>query len=125
LIVLDLDNFKSVNDRVGHLSGDAVLAEVADRVRGVMRSADIACRVGGDEFAVVMPESSLEDAEHVANRIARTVSERPLAEKHTLYMSAGVAELRENDDGKTLFERADEALYRAKHAGKARTIAAS
>jgi diguanylate cyclase (GGDEF)-like protein len=125
LIVFDLDNFKSINDQIGHLTGDAVLAEVAARVRGVVRTADIACRVGGDEFGVIMPETSLADAEHLANRIARTVAERPVGQSHTLYVSAGVAELRPNDEATELFERADEALYRAKQAGKSRTIAAS
>ena len=102
-----------------------MLAEVAARVRGVVRSADVACRVGGDEFGVIMPETSLADAEHLANRIARTVAERPLGRGHTLYVSAGVAELRAEDDVTELFERADEALYRAKQAGKSRTIAAT
>jgi diguanylate cyclase (GGDEF)-like protein len=125
LIVFDLDDFKSVNDRLGHLKGDAVIAQVAERVRRVVRSADIACRVGGDEFAVIMPETSIGDAEHLANRIARTVAERPLGQGETLYVSAGVAELRPDDEGNALFERTDEALYRAKQAGKARTIAAS
>jgi diguanylate cyclase (GGDEF)-like protein len=125
LIVFDLDDFKSVNDRLGHLKGDVVLAQVAERVRRVVRSADIACRVGGDEFAVIMPETSIGDAEHLANRIARTVAERPLGQGETLYVSAGVAELRQDDEGNALFERADEALYRAKQAGKARTVAAS
>src|ERR687888_2706879 len=58
LIVFDLDDFKEINDRIGHLAGDAVLSEAADRVRDVVRTADIACRVGGDEFAVILPESS-------------------------------------------------------------------
>ena len=58
LVVFDLDDFKSINDRIGHLAGDAVLAETARRARGVVRSADIACRVGGDEFAVLLPEAS-------------------------------------------------------------------
>ena len=114
LIVFDLDNFKSINDRVGHLTGDAVLAEVAARVRGVVRAADIACRVGGDEFGVIMPETSIEDAEQLANRIARTVAERPLGQGDTLYVSAGVAALAPDDDANLLFERADEALYPAK-----------
>src|SRR6185437_7440188 len=56
LVVFDLDDFKDVNDRIGHLAGDAVLAEAAARVRDVVRSADVPCRVGGDEFAVIMPE---------------------------------------------------------------------
>jgi diguanylate cyclase (GGDEF)-like protein len=125
LILFDLDNFKTINDRIGHLTGDVVLAEVGSRVLGVARAADIACRVGGDEFGVIMPETSIEDAEHLANRIAETVGERPIGQGHTLYVSAGVAELREEDDPNALFERADDALYQAKHAGKARTIAAS
>jgi GGDEF domain-containing protein len=69
LILLDLDDFKVVNDRIGHLAGDAVLAEVAERVREVVRSADIACRVGGDEFAVILPESTLEDADQLYARL--------------------------------------------------------
>jgi diguanylate cyclase (GGDEF)-like protein len=124
LIVFDLDNFKAINDHVGHLVGDLALAEVAKRVQAAVRSADIACRVGGDEFAVIMPESGLADAELIANRIARAVAERPLGQGHTLHVSAGVAELKTQDDGNALFERADEALYRAKQAGKGRTVAA-
>src|SRR3954469_12790292 len=69
LIVLDLDDFKAINDRIGHLSGDAVLAETAERVRDVVRSADIACRVGGDEFAVILPESSTADADQLYHRL--------------------------------------------------------
>ena len=124
LIVFDLDNFKQINDRIGHLTGDAVLAEVAARVRGVVRESDLAGRIGGDEFGVVMPETGLIDGEHLANRIARTVAERPFGGGHKLFVSAGVAELRAEDDATELFERADDALYRAKKAGKSRTIAA-
>jgi diguanylate cyclase (GGDEF)-like protein len=124
LIVFDLDNFKAINDQVGHLFGDLALAEAARRVRAVVRSADIPCRVGGDEFGVIMPESGLADAELIADRIARTVSERPLDHGHVLRVSAGVAELMGDDDPNALFRRADEALYRAKQAGKGRTIAA-
>ena len=62
LVVFDLDDFKDVNDRIGHLAGDTVLAEAAERVRSVVRSADVACRIGGDEFAVIVPESPLSAA---------------------------------------------------------------
>src|SRR5213079_2286603 len=109
LIVFDIDDFKIVNDRVGHLAGDAVLAEAAERVREVVRTADIPCRVGGDEFAVVMPESGLQQAEQLFGR---------------LHISAGVAELKSDDDSITFFERADEALYRAKDAGKGQSMTA-
>src|SRR5205823_280902 len=68
LIVFDLDDFKEVNDKIGHLAGDSVLAEVAERMRTVVRSADIACRVGGDEFGVIIPESTLEDADQLYPR---------------------------------------------------------
>src|SRR5438094_1137910 len=78
LIVFDLDDFKDVNDRIGHLAGDAVLAELAERVRDVVRSAGIACRVGGDEFAVILPESSLEDGDQLYRRIQNAVASRPV-----------------------------------------------
>src|SRR3954471_2112575 len=80
LVVFDLDDFKAINDRIGHLSGDAVLAEVAERVRDVVRSADVACRVGGDEFAVILPESSLDDADQLYRRMLNAVSSRPLGQ---------------------------------------------
>src|SRR5438445_8999140 len=124
LIVFDLDDFKEVNDKIGHLAGDSVLAEAAERVRSVVRSADIACRVGGDEFAVILPESALADADQLYRRIQAAVSSRPIAQVGKLHLSAGVAELRSDDDATALFERADEALYRAKNAGKDQVVAA-
>ncbi|MGZ4367132.1 MAG: diguanylate cyclase [Gaiellaceae bacterium] len=125
LVVFDIDDFKDVNDRIGHLAGDAVLAEAAERVRDVVRSADIACRVGGDEFAVILPESSLNDADQLYRRIQNAVSSRPLGQAGKLYLSAGVAELRAEDDPVAFFQRADDALYRAKEAGKGRVVSAN
>jgi diguanylate cyclase (GGDEF)-like protein len=124
LIVFDLDDFKAVNDRVGHLAGDAVLAEAAERVRSVVRSADIACRVGGDEFAVILSESTLEDADQLYRRIKAAVSSRSIAQLGKLYLSAGVAELQPDDDAVSFFQRADQALYRAKNGGKGQVVAA-
>jgi diguanylate cyclase (GGDEF)-like protein len=118
LIVLDLNDFKRINDRIGHLAGDAVLAEVAARMRQVVRSTDIACRVGGDEFAVILPESTRGDADHLGARIERAVSSEPIAKAGTLTISAGVAELSSEDTASDLFNRADEDLYRAKAAAK-------
>ena len=125
LIVFDLDDFKEVNDRIGHLAGDTVLAEAAERVRDVVRTADIACRVGGDEFAVILPESSLDDADQLYRRIQNAISSRPLGQGGKLYLSAGVAELRAEDDPVAFFQRADDALYRAKEAGKGRVMTAN
>jgi diguanylate cyclase (GGDEF)-like protein len=125
LIVFDIDDFKEVNDRIGHLAGDSVLADAAERVRDVVRSADIACRVGGDEFAVILPESTLADADQLYRRIQAAVSMRPITQVGKLHLSAGVAELRSDDVATTLFERADKALYRAKTAGKDQVVAAT
>jgi diguanylate cyclase (GGDEF)-like protein len=125
LIVFDLDDFKEVNDRIGHLAGDAVLTEAAERVREVVRSADVACRVGGDEFAVILPESGLADGDQLYRRIEHAVASRPIANVDTLRLSAGVAELRREDDPVTFFQRADDALYRAKEGGKGRAVPAA
>jgi diguanylate cyclase (GGDEF)-like protein len=125
LIVFDLDDFKEINDRIGHLAGDGVLAEAAERVREVVRTADIACRVGGDEFAVILPESSIEDADQLYRRLLTAVSTRPIGQAGKLYLSAGVAELRAEDDPVAFFQRADDALYRAKEAGKGRVVSAN
>ena len=124
LIVFDIDNFKDVNDRLGHLAGDTVLAEAAARVREVVRSADIPCRIGGDEFTVVLPESSIEQADQLFIRIQNAISGRPIGQAGRLKVSAGVAELLADDDAISIFERADEALYRAKEAGKGRSVVA-
>ncbi len=125
LIIFDLDDFKEINDRIGHLAGDAVLSEAAERVRDVVRTADIACRVGGDEFAVILPESSIEDADQLYRRLQNAVSSRPIGQAGKLFLSAGVAELRAEDDPVSFFQRADDALYRAKEAGKGRVMSAN
>ena len=124
LVVFDLDDFKAINDRIGHLAGDSVLAEIAERVRSVVRSADVACRVGGDEFGIILPESTLSDAEQLSHRMQAAVASRPIGDAGTLQLSAGAAELRAEDDATRFFERADDALYRAKESGKAEVVAA-
>jgi diguanylate cyclase (GGDEF)-like protein len=125
LIVFDIDDFKEVNDRIGHLAGDAVLAEASERIRSVVRTADVSCRVGGDEFAVVLPESGLDQAEQLFGRLQGSISGRPIGQAGRLNISAGVAELKPEDDSVSFFERADAALYRAKDAGKNRAFAAT
>jgi diguanylate cyclase (GGDEF)-like protein len=90
----------------------------------VVRGSDVPCRVGGDEFAVILPESGLGQADQLYRRIQSAVSGKPIGHVARLNISAGVAELTPADDANTLFERADEALYRAKDAGKARAFPA-
>jgi diguanylate cyclase (GGDEF)-like protein len=118
LVILDIDDFKETNDRLGHLGGDAVLAAVAERLLSAVRRADIACRVGGDEFAVILPEAGARDAEQLYQRIQFAVGSGAAGPAENVRISAGIAELRPEDDAVSLFERADEALFRAKEGGK-------
>ena len=115
LVIIDVDGFKEINDRIGHLAGDAVLAEIADRIRQVVRSADIPCRVGGDEFGVIVPEVEVGQARQLVGRIQRAVSAQAIARAGRVRVSAGVADLQPNDSPTSMFERGDESLYAAKH----------
>jgi two-component system, cell cycle response regulator len=125
LVVFDVDDFKAINDRIGHLAGDSVLAAVAERVQSVVRSADVACRVGGDEFGVILPESTLNDAEQLYSRVQFAVASRPIGPFDRIHLSAGIAELERKDTSESFFQRADQALYRAKETGKGRVVAAN
>ena len=121
LVLFDIDDFKDVNDRIGHLAGDRVLAQAADRLREAVRAVDVVSRIGGDEFAVIMPESSAEDGEQLFHRVQTAVRGMPVTtEDERLRLSGGVAELQHGDTAPSLFERADRALYRAKEHGKDR-----
>ena len=114
LVIVDIDDFKGVNDRIGHLAGDGALAEVAERMREAVRESDIPCRIGGDELALILPESRLADAQRLAARIEQAVIARPVARAGHMRVSTGFAELQSNDDSTSLFERADQSLYAAK-----------
>jgi diguanylate cyclase (GGDEF)-like protein len=102
-----------------------VLAAVAERVQSVVRSADVACRVGGDEFGVILPESTLNDADQLYSRVQFAVASRPIGPFDRIHLSAGIAELAREDSAESFFQRADQALYRAKEAGKGRVVAAN
>lgn len=112
LVLFDLDDFKSVNDRVGHLRGDALLGELGERLAKIVRGADVACRVGGDEFAVLLPESHLQDGEQLARRFEEVV--KRFEGDGSLGVSAGIAELQPEEQPLSLYERADKALYGGK-----------
>jgi diguanylate cyclase (GGDEF)-like protein len=124
LLIIDLDDFKAVNDRIGHLAGDAVLAQLAERLRNEIRSVDIGCRVGGDEFAVIMPESTSQDASQLFQRMHESITNVSVPGGQKVRISAGIAELRHGETAAGLFERADSALYRAKETGKDRATVA-
>ena len=118
--MLDIDRFKQVNDTHGHATGDAVLIQLADRIRGLIRVTDIFGRYGGEEFIVFMPHTPLEDAVKLANRIREDVKEGCYSNLQiTLSMGVSVANeaTRTLDD---LIDTADVALYEAKNAGRDR-----
>lgn len=125
LLLLDLDDFKEVNDRAGHLAGDAALAAAAKCIRQVVRSSDVPCRVGGDELAVILPEAGAADAGRIFERLQRGLADVDVAPAGALSASAGVAELAAGDEPDALFRRADRALYEAKGGGKGRISVAA
>ena len=129
VLVLDIDHFKAVNDGFGHDAGDEVLSEFAVRLATNVRAVDLPCRLGGEEFVVVMPDTSLEDAHRIADRIRRDVGSAPFRvmsgrEHLTITVSVGVAaSLGEGDTPEALLKRADEGVYEAKASGRNRVIA--
>jgi diguanylate cyclase (GGDEF)-like protein len=125
LLMLDLDGFKSVNDVHGHLSGDAVLTAVADLLRLTLRTTDLPCRYGGDEFAVILPATAKTEAFAVAEKVRRAVSEMTVvvspggvSRQLAVRVSVGVAAATEGSTALDLLEAADRALYQAKAMGR-------
>jgi len=122
-IILDLDDFKQVNDRFGHLVGDQVLVHVANLAKAVLRDTDILVRYGGEEFLVLLPETDLPGAKYVVDRLRLVAGNTPFIHKNQridVRFSVGVAALKAEENGRALILRADEALYRAKHSGRGR-----
>ena len=128
LMILDNDHFKQVNDTYGHDCGDEVLKSFADRLRGIIRGGDLLCRLGGEEFVIVMPNVEVGAAARIAERARRTIEQEPFVidaggRAIPVTASVGVAERGPDDDSGSLFRRADRALYRAKSEGRNRVSA--
>jgi diguanylate cyclase (GGDEF)-like protein/PAS domain S-box-containing protein len=124
LVVLDLDHFKRVNDRRGHEVGDRVLVEVARRLRSESRRGELVARVGGEEFAWILPGSDMAGGVSAAERARARVAAAPIPGVGTITVSAGVAALCDGESGQDLLRDADRALYEAKAAGRNRTVSA-
>ena len=118
LVVLDLDHFKAVNDRLGHLIGDEVLREVAERLQGQTRRGEHVARVGGEEFAWILPDCRADGARIAAERARKVIADLPFPTAGSQTISAGAVELTDGMDAGALYTAADEALYRAKGAGR-------
>ncbi|MEY3551787.1 MAG: hypothetical protein RL735_135 [Pseudomonadota bacterium] len=130
LLVFDIDHFKAINDTHGHDVGDQVLRLLAQRLRGALRQSDLICRLGGEEFAVIMPDTDLDRAASVGNRVRLAIAEYPFAVGQgrgpiDVTISAGVAGAVEGLSPEMLYRRADAGLYRSKQAGRNRVCAAA
>lgn len=128
-LMVDIDHFKRINDTFGHDIGDEVLREFAVRLATNVRAVDLACRFGGEEFVVVMPDTKLDDAHRIAERLRRHIAGSPfhlagLDEPLTVTISVGVAATQgEGDAPDALLKRADEAVYEAKAGGRNQVVA--
>ena len=121
-IMADIDNFKAINDSYGHLVGDQVLKEISHRIRNTVRAYDILGRYGGEEFLIIMPDTSLEDARGLAERIRTRVKEETVYNA-TVTLSLGVVCVQEGDRSvDDIIRRADQNLYRAKKGGKDQVV---
>lgn len=123
LCVLDLDNFKYINDSYGHQAGDAILRDFAGCISGQVRRSDCFGRIGGEEFVLVLPDTGLDEAWRIVERMLGLVrGSRPLPDmpNFSYTFSCGVAAVRPDDDFQAIYGRADKALYAAKMAGRNR-----
>ena len=125
LLMLDLDFFKRINDCYGHHSGDQVLQRVAQLIQGGLKEENIACRYGGEEIAIILPQTALWEATGVAERLRRTIEEAKLSVElasspFQVTVSIGIAELTGEDTPEMLLNKADRALYLAKNRGRNR-----
>ena len=129
LVMIDLDHFKAINDQYGHQTGDAVLKQIANIVRTHLRHSDVFARLGGEEFAVLLPETDSQLAAHLIERILDNVLTTAVVhddKRISVSFSAGIAEYRANDTLDTLIANADAALFQSKALGRAQvTLAAA
>ncbi len=125
LLFMDVDHFKKVNDNYGHDSGDAVLKELARILKSATREIDVSCRFGGEEFAVLLPETDTDAALIIAERLRRNIADRIISYKGkslSITVSIGVSGLIKEDNLEQLLKRADQSLYEAKSNGRNRSV---
>jgi diguanylate cyclase len=127
IAMLDLDDFKKLNDTHGHLAGDEALVHLVKVVKETLRTMDVIARFGGEEFLIMLPDTPLEEATQTVTRVQRELTKQLFMhnnERLLITFSAGVALRAPNEDQQSLIKRADDALLKAKRAGKNRVVAA-
>jgi diguanylate cyclase (GGDEF)-like protein len=122
IIFFDIDYFKQINDRYGHLKGDRVLKQISDLLTQRLRNSDICARWGGEEFVVLLPDTNLEETYQVAEALRTSIEQETFEINETITCSFGAAVLKENESAEMLLKRADELLYRAKENGRNRVV---
>lgn len=118
VIMFDIDHFKKVNDTYGHDKGDYVLKTSADIVKSSIRKADALSRIGGEEFTILLPDTNIDKATALAERVRRSVEDYKFDVVGRATISLGVTEFKADDSSDTLFKRVDEAMYLAKNSGR-------
>lgn len=118
VIMFDIDHFKKVNDTYGHDKGDYVLKTIADIVKSSIRKADALSRIGGEEFTILLPDTNIDKATALAERVRRSVEDYKFDVVGRATISLGVTEFKADDSSDTLFKRVDEAMYLAKNSGR-------
>ena len=124
-IICDIDHFKTINDTYGHIVGDMILQKVVKVIKGIIRDSDVFVRIGGEEFILILPNCPLEQGMKLAERIRKAVESTKFTYKEKqiwVTVSLGITEYIRGQDLTQLFERADQALYRAKESGRNRIV---
>ena len=123
IIMFDIDFFKKINDTFGHQAGDAVLSELSHLVKKIIRATDVASRWGGEEFLILCPETNLNQASILAEKIRSNVENYNFPVDKTVTVSIGVSEFRKDSSIENIIEQADERLYKAKNSGRNKVVA--
>jgi len=114
LLIIDIDFFKKINDKYGHLKADELLIKLAEVLTKQFRKSDIISRFGGEEFFVLLPETDLKKAKKIISRLRTAIKSDKILKKHNVTVSGGLTEFKKKDTKKTFKQRADKALYKAK-----------
>ncbi|MBU0894285.1 MAG: GGDEF domain-containing protein [Nanoarchaeota archaeon] len=118
LVITDIDYFKKINDKYGHIKADELLYKLAKVIQKQIRKSDIAARFGGEEFVILLPETSLTKAKKLCIRLRNAIHKDKVLKKHGLTVSGGITQFRKKDNKKAFKSRSDKALYQAKKQGR-------
>ncbi len=118
LFIIDIDFFKKINDRYGHLKADELLIRLAEVLKKQFRKSDIISRFGGEEFFILLPETDLKKAKRITSRLRTVIKSDKILKKYDVTVSGGLTEFKKRDTKKRFKQRADKALYKAKQSGR-------